>query len=92
VAREQGCDGELMAITVTFDNEIKSSAAPTLAHPLDIMGRPSALHPWKKIARLCCGQAHLVVCEGQERAAVTCCHAGHPSFMICDCKVVGTAA
>lgn len=79
-------------LTITFDDAIKPAEPPALAHPLDIMGRPTVLHPWRKIARLCCAQAHIVVCEGQERTIVTCCRAGHPSFMIQGDKVVGTAA
>lgn len=81
-----------MAITVTFNNEIKPAVLPELAHPLDIMGRPSPLHPWKKIARLCCDHAHIILHDSQTQTIVSCCHAGHPSFMIRGDKVVGTAA
>lgn len=67
-------------LTVTFAPEIDRRALD----PLAITDERK-----KFIAYMCCEHAHLKM-DGAD--IVTCCHAGHPSFMIRDGKVVGTSA
>ena len=63
-------------LTVTFAPEIEPAPAPQA-------------RPCQFVVRMCCAHAHLKM-DGAD--IVTCCHAGHPSFMIRDGKVVGTSA
>lgn len=66
-------------LTVTFAPEIDRRALETLA----------IRNGSKFVAYMCCEHAHLKM-DGPD--IVTCCHAGHPSFMIRNGKVVGTSA
>ena len=74
-------------LTVTFDPDFDPTAKREWG-PLDIVDAPPG-RPMKFVAKFCCEHAHLKM-DGAD--VVTCCHAGHPSFMIRDGKVVGTSA
>lgn len=67
-------------LTVTFEPEIDRRRLD----PLAIIDQHHGY-----VARMCCEHAHLKM-DGAD--IVTCCHAGHPSFMIRNGKVVGTSA